>query len=204
MSISIIIVGAFHEIIELAEKNKVKVLGLIDNLRVGYYYNYSVLGTDNDISKIFNQYKSVPLVITPDNPTLREKLYKKYKKQGFKFACLVSNNAILSMSSSVGQGTIIQDGVNVSSEVTVGQFVKLNTYCNIMHNVIVGDFTTVAPNAVILGNVKIGKSCYIGANATLLPNIEICDKSIIGAGSVVIKNISSPGKYVGSPARLMK
>lgn len=201
MNNSIIIVGGFHEIIELAEEINAKIIGLIDNSRIGNYFNYPVLGTDDDIDKVYNQNGSVPVVITPDKPSLREKLYLKYQNKGFSFASLVSNQAKLSLSATFEQGTIIQAGVNVSSEVTVGEFVKLNSCCNIMHNVVVGDFTTIAPNAVILGNVKISKSCYIGANSTILPGINIGNNVIIGAGTVVTKDVPDGKTMVGNPAR---
>lgn len=195
-----IIVGAFHEIIELVEESDIEIFGLIDNQKIGTYRNYPVLCNDINASELPSEYKLVPLIITPDQPSVRCSLNYFYRDLGFNFVSLISRNAKISKSASVDNGTIIQHGVNISSEVNIGKFIKLNTACNIMHNVIIGDFTTIAPNAVVLGNVKIGKSCYIGSNATILPNIEICDCVIVGAGAVVTKNILHPGTYVGIPA----
>jgi len=47
---------------------------------------------------------------------------------------------------------------------------------------------------------KIGNHVSIGSNATILP-VDICDHVVIGAGAVVTKNISTPGVYVGNPAK---
>ncbi|MGA2408316.1 MAG: acetyltransferase [Bacteroidales bacterium] len=196
-----IIVGAFLEIIELAEETGVKIIGLIDNIKTGIYFNYPVLCNDHNAISLSSRFKKTPLIITPDLPIVRNKLFKLYDDLGFNFTVLVSKNSKVSNSAKIENGTIIQSGVNVSSEAVIGSFVKLNTCCNVMHNAIIADFTTIAPNAVVLGNVKIGKSCYIGANATILPNIEICDNAIIGAGAVVTKNIINPGKFVGIPAK---
>jgi len=202
MNIKAIIVGAFHEVIELTEELDIQIVGLIDNEKTGSYHSYPILCDDKNASKLSPEYKLVPVVITPDLPSVRYSLSKLYGDLSFNFISLISKDAKISKSAKVDTGTIVQHGVNVSSEANIGSFVKLNTYCNIMHNSIIGDFTTVAPNAVILGNVRIGKSCYIGSNSTILPNIEICDNTIIGAGAVVTKNISSPGTYVGIPAAI--
>jgi UDP-N-acetylbacillosamine N-acetyltransferase len=196
-----IIVGAFLEIIELAEELGIIILGMIDNLKIGDYSNYPILCNDHNAIGLQAELKRIPLIITPDLPIVRYNLYILYEKHGFTFRSLISNDSKISKSAKIKNGTIVQSGVTVSAECLIGSFVKLNSGCIIMHNSIIADFTTVAPRAVILGNVKIGKSCYIGANSTILPNLAICDNSIIGAGAVVTKNILKPGKYVGIPAK---
>lgn len=195
-----IVVGAFHEIIELAEELEIKILGLIDNEKTGNYWNYPILCNDANASELPHHYLIVPLIITPDKPTVRYHLNNRYEKLGFSFLTLISNSAKISKSAKIENGTIIQHGVNISSEANIGKFIKLNTACNIMHNVTIGDYSTIAPNAVLLGNVRIGKFCYIGANSTILPDIEICDNVTIGAGAVVTKSITKPGTYMGVPA----
>lgn len=196
-----ILVGAFHEIIELAEESKLHIIGLIDNTRKGKYRGYIILGSDVDSQSLFTTFGQIPLIITPDLPQLREKLFNKYSQQGYGFCQLISTRALISPSARIGNGTVVQSMVNVSSESSVGAFVKLNTGCNIMHEAVIGDFTTVAPNAVILGNVIIGRHCYIGANSTILPGIVIGDDIVVGAGSVVTRNLNDSGKYAGVPAK---
>ena len=201
MKNEIIIVGAFHEIIELAEENDYKIIGLIDNTKTDSYRNYIVFCNDSSAPKLNHKLKQIPLVISPDMPNLRMELEGFYKKNKFLFTSIISKRATISGSAKIALGTVVQSGVNISAEVEVGKFVKLNTMCNLMHNSVVGNYTTIAPNTVILGNVKIGKLCYIGANATILPNVQIVDKVVIGAGTVVTKNILKSGSYIGNPAR---
>ncbi|MEJ5961274.1 DapH/DapD/GlmU-related protein [Pedobacter immunditicola] len=203
MKNEIIIVGAFHEIIELAEDLNISILGLIDNEKVGLYRNYPILATDATSNDLSPEIKEVPIVITPDGPALRMKLSVMYKKFGYTFSSLVAIGAKVSKSAFIGNGVIIQHGVNVSAQAEIADFVKLNTYCNVMHNSAVGKYTTIAPGAVILGNVQIGESCYIGANSTILPNISVCDNVVIGAGAVLTKDINQPGTYIGVPAKRM-
>lgn len=200
----IIIVGAFHEIIELAEDNEIKIAGMIDNSLSGNYRGYKILCNDKEAPNLSKKYKEIPVLITPDIPALRKKLHIYYNESGFDFTSLVSGKAVISKSSVIEDGSVIQSGVNVSAESIIGKFVKLNTMSNIMHNSKIGDYTTIAPNAVILGNVAIGELCYIGSNATILPNVTICDNVVIGAGAVVTKSINKVGTFAGVPAILIK
>ena len=201
---NVILVGGFHEIIELCENNNYEIIGIIDKQGKGKYRDYDIICDDNNAVSLDDFYRKIPLIITPDLPNTRKKLFDYYSVLGFTFSTLVSNKANISKSVTPQEGCVIQDMANVSAESVIGKFVKLNTMCNVMHNSKIGDFSTVAPNAVILGYVEIGKYCYIGSNATVLPNISICDNVIVGAGSVVTKNIIISGIYVGTPARFVK
>ena len=203
MKVRAIVVGAFHEIIELAEETNIQIIGLIDNIKIGTYRNIAILGNDDQAEIIYLKYKNIPLILTPDKPMVRFKLTNHYTNLGFSFISLISKSSKISLSSKIETGSVVQHGVNISSESQIGKFVKLNTASNIMHDCIIGDFTTIAPNAVVLGNVKIGRRCYIGSNSTILPNLVICDDVIIGAGAVVTSHISVFGTYVGIPAQKM-
>lgn len=200
----VILVGGFHEIVELAEDNSVEIVGIIDKKGIGYFRQYQIISNDENASELKSFYRNIPLIITPDKPDIRKKLFEYYSNLGFFFSSLVSNKSTISKTATVEEGVVIQSGVNLSAETAIGKFVKLNSLCNIMHNSRVGEFSTIAPNAVILGNVNIGKLCYIGSNSTILPNIYICDNVVIGAGAVVTREITLPGVYVGVPAKLLK
>jgi len=205
MGNQILLIGGFVELIELCEDNEVTIIGIVDNSVVSNYKGIPIIGNDANVHEWSKEYLDNQLLISPDLPAVRKKLFLHYKKYGFQFTSLISSLARISKSATVGLGSVIQAGTNVSSEVYIGKFVKINTNANIMHNTTVGDFTTIAPNAVILGHVKIGESCYIGTNSTILPYVRICDNVIIGAGAVVTKNIETPyTTFVGVPAKNLK
>lgn len=201
MNNKVIIVGAFHEMIELCEDCGFQIVGIIDNQYTGDYNGIPILGTDDDASRLYHDYSDCNIVITPDLPKVREKLVALYAQVGYQFATVISPKAIISHSAKIGQGTVIQACVNVSASSTIGDFVKLNTYANIMHDDVVGNYATIAPNAVLLGYVHVGESSYIGANSTILPHISIGDGATVGAGAVVTKDVNDNVIVKGVPAK---
>lgn len=204
MNKDIIIVGAFHEMIELCEDCGFHIVGLVDNKYQGEFYGYPVIGTDSDCVMLHERYTDCDIVITPDSPRIRNKLRCIYSEAGFRFVTVISPKANVSRSATIGKGTVIQAGANISAGARIGEFVKLNTNANVMHDTIVGDYATIAPNAVLLGYVNIGKSAYIGANSTILPHIVVGSESTVGAGAVVTKNVDKNLIVAGVPARDLK
>lgn len=203
----VILVGCFHEMIQLCEECGFSVIGVIDfnphcleSLRCPNDILY--LGTDEDAYDIYEKYSNIPVVITPDTPFIRKKLFDKYKSVGFSFQTLIAPTAHISKNVNLGMGVVISHGVNVSSNSYISDFVKVNVNANIMHDCFVGNFTTIAPNAVLLGNVRVGDLSYVGANATILPYHNIANNTVIGAASVVTKDFTISGTYYGNPAKL--
>jgi len=201
MNNKILLIGGFHEAIELCESESIQLIGIIDNYKTGTYLGYKIFGNDDNAAEIYNAFSNVPVFITPDSPQKRSRLSQIYGDLGFGFSNLISSNSLISKSADIGKGVFIQSKVNISSFVRVGNFTRLNTMANIMHDTTIGDYCTIAPNAVILGNVDIGSHSYIGANATILPHLSIGSNVIIGAGAVVTKSIPSGVIMVGNPAR---
>ncbi len=126
----IILVGAFHEMIELCEMCKVKIIGIFDKAHKGSFMNYEIFGSDPDAKKYADRFNHYPIIISPDIPLLREKLFTFYQKAGYSFSGLISPTACISRTAIIDRTAVIQHGVNVSSSVRINQFVKLNSLCN--------------------------------------------------------------------------
>lgn len=76
--------------------------------------------------------------------------------------------------------------------------------CVIGKNFMIYQNCTIGSRVAGEGYPTVGNNVELCANSLILGNIEICDDCTIGASSLVIKTISSPGVYVGTPARLVE
>lgn len=181
----VIVVGAFLETIELCQEAGFEVVGIIDNNLKGDFYGIPIIGTDDDVIRLHDEYFSCGIVISPDSPKVKENLSVIYKNAGFSFPKIISPKAHVSKSARIEEGTIIQAGVNVSSNVHIGKMVKLNFNVNVMHDVRVENYCVIAPNVVLLGRSSVLESSYVGANTTVLMNAHILSYSNIGPCSIV-------------------
>jgi sugar O-acyltransferase (sialic acid O-acetyltransferase NeuD family) len=196
----VILVGGFIEMIELCIACGAEIIGIVAPNKESCF-GYPFLGTDNDAAAIRDQFGNSPVVLTPDSPSVRERLRNLYSGMGFPSCNLVHPNAAVSPSALLGAGVVIQQGAHVSALASIGNDVKLNIRANVMHEVVVGDLSTIAPNAVILGRVQVGKGVYIGANATVLPGLRLGDGAVVGAGAVVTRDVPPHTTVKGNPAR---
>ena len=199
----VILIGFFKETFELCKMLGYEIEGVVltDGEKES---DLPFLGNDNTFIKHKDKYINTKLVIVPDSPIVRRKLFIKYEREGFLFESIISKECNISSTAIINEGCFVQSGCNVSSDSVLGKGVRLNTNVNVMHDCYIGNYTSIAPSAVLLGRCKIGESSYIGANATILPDISVGDNTIIGAGSVVTRDVRSNIVVAGNPARYLK
>jgi sugar O-acyltransferase (sialic acid O-acetyltransferase NeuD family) len=199
----VLLVGAFHEIVELCELAGLTIAGIVDNTLSGEYRGYPIVGNDAGMQGKSSLFSGTPIILVPDQPERRKALAAYYASLGFEHRSLISPRAAVSPSAALGRGSVAQSGVTVSAQARVGEFARINTAATLMHDVVAGDFVTIGPGAVVLGNARIGELSYIGANATILPGIRIGARSIVGAGAVVTKDVPDGITVAGNPARAL-
>jgi sugar O-acyltransferase (sialic acid O-acetyltransferase NeuD family) len=139
---------------------------------------------------------------------LRRKIVEKHKKNhpGHKFPPLIHPSVIYDKRPGAvvfHEGAIICAGCILTTDIIISSFTQINLNCTIGHDSRIGAFSTVSPGAHISGKVEIGDLCFIGTNASIIENIKICPLVTVGAGATVVRDISSPGTYIGTPARII-
>lgn len=120
------------------------------------------------------------------------------------FGSVIHSSSYIDSSCRLGQGIFIYPGCVIDMNTIVGDNVLINTGCIIAHDSHIGDHSFLSPGVNIAGFVTIGKSASLGIGTIVIDNIAIGTGVRTGAGAVVTENISTPGLYLGVPAKLRK
>jgi UDP-3-O-[3-hydroxymyristoyl] glucosamine N-acyltransferase len=106
---------------------------------------------------------------------------------------------------------VIGDDVEIGSNVSVdrgalgstiiGQGTKIDNLVQIAHNVEIGDHAIVIAQAGIAGSSKLGNFVILAGQAGIGGHLKLGDHVTIGAQAGVMTDISDGGKWLGSPAQ---
>jgi len=123
---------------------------------------------------------------------------------GFGFGQVRHSSALISETSSLGEGSIASARVVVAAATTIGCHVILNRGVMVGHHTTVGDYVTISPGANVAGKVTIGDGSYIGMGAIVLDGRAIGPGAVVGAGAVVTRDVPPNVQVQGVPARVVK
>jgi UDP-perosamine 4-acetyltransferase len=194
-----IIVSADKEIIELArECGNIELIGILDPKKHPKTLGLPVLGDDNIWSELKQKHHDLKAILAVDPTGVKARLATHYGIPHL--AALISSDAYISPSASIGAGSLIQRGVKIMTEANLGTACKVNVNAVVHHDVSVGDYCTIAPGSQLLGAVKVEDRVFIGAGSIVMPKIRIGADSIIGAGAVVCSDVAAGTTVVGVPA----
>lgn len=182
----------------IEEQTDFELVGFLDQSVQAADRNIDNLGDDTAWQNLQKRFPNIKAILAIDPPAKKINLANHYGVSNL--SSIICTNAYIDHTAKLGQGVIIQRGVNISRDVHVGDLCKLNINCSLHHDVMLGDYSTIAPGATLLGNVRVGKAAYIGAGSVILPNISIADHVTVGAGAVVTKSITTKQTVVGVPA----
>ena len=194
MKKSLILVGGgghAKSCIDVVEsEKKFKILGILDNSKkIGTYVGkYKILGKDKDILKYKRFSNNILISVGQvNNNQIREKIFKRYKKIGFKFPIIISPFARVSKNSKIEEGSIIHHNVVINSGVLVGKNCIINTNAIIEHDSVIKNHTHISTSVTVNGNVEVGKNTFIGSGSILKNSTKIKSFSFIKMGSIIKK-----------------
>lgn len=206
--IAIVSSGGFaREVLTLIEainekEPKFEILGFID-VEKQTIHGYPVIGSDDDMN---DTQEPLSVVIAVGEPTLKEKIRRKYTNPLISFPTLIHPTSIIADHKNVriGQGCIVCAGTIITTDVVIKDFVTLNLQCTVGHDTIIEDYSAFMPSVNISGEVNVGKGVYVGTGAKIINQVEIGENTIIGAGAVVAKSLPANCTAVGVPAKPIK
>ena len=134
--------------------------------------------------------------------SIREAIYKSFKKKKYKFGTLIHPTAYISNWANIQEGSIVCPHAIVGFKASIGQNVIINTNAAIGHHVEIGQSSVICPNSTVAGNAKLGSSSFIGSNAVISPGKSVGKNASVSAGSVVYRNVKPNKLAVGNPAKV--
>ena len=211
MKKSIVIVGGGgHAKVLISVVKKLKTFDLVgytDLKDNGPILGAAFLGTDDILKDLNKAHGSLSGVIGLGSVRVSDKrrqLWDMLNREGYELPFIVSPDAVVNESVSIGEGTVVLDGAVINTGSRIGRNCVINTNSTVEHDCEIGDHAHVASGATLGGGVKVGENAMVGAGATVIQYVSICPECMVGAGAVVIKDISETGTYVGNPARKLR
>ncbi len=105
---------------------------------------------------------------------------------------------------------VIHDDVEIGANVTVdcatfgstviGQGTKIDNLVQIAHNVIVGRYCIIMGQSGIAGSTHLGDYCVIGAQVGILGHLKLGNQAMVGGKSGVVRDIPDGEAVLGYPA----
>ncbi len=198
--------GHCHSVLDsILAKNEFARIGIIDFDKNVSVLGVEVVGTDDDLPKLFAEgWKYAFLTVgSIGNTRLRHKLYEQICAIGFAIPSIIDPTAIIAKNVEIAKGVFIGKRVVLNEGTRIGELSIINTGAIVEHDCTIGKFAHISPGAILCGQVEVGQDCHIGAGSVVRQLIRIGNNSIIGAGSVVVGNIPCKVKAYGNPCKVV-
>jgi sugar O-acyltransferase (sialic acid O-acetyltransferase NeuD family) len=198
--------GFAREVNMLCDQLDIRVHGFLDerpHMKGVVVDGVPVLGVLDDVRSLRQEVGIVSAGV--GDPELRRRFAALVKASGFAHAEPIVHPAVhVSRHSTIGLGSVVCAGVNMTVNVRIGCHVIVNLNSTIGHDVRIEDFTTLSPGVNISGNVSVGEGVYIGTNAAVRERLRIGARSVVGGGAFVMRDVPERVLVAGVPAEVKK
>ena len=153
-----------------------------------------------------NQYRDVQAVFMVGSPSSHKERSRIFEKldTDCAFPALIHPSAVISPSTTIGEGSVVFPHVSIGSDAYIGRHVMMLPGSVVSHHCHVGDFTCIAANVTVCGVCRIGKECYLGAGCSVRERVEVGEQSLIGMAACVLHDIPAQNSVAGNPARPLR
>lgn len=191
----------------IKSNNNYEIVGVTDTQGIGQnILDIPIIGNDDMLLNLYSKGVENAFVCIGalNNIALRDKIFYKLKKIGFKIPKLIHKDAMISPYAEVQNGTCVMAGAVINPEAVIGENCIINTSSVIEHECVIGRNTHISPKSCIAGGTNIGYNCHIGMGSCIIQGKNIGNNTIVGAGAVVINDIEDNVTAVGVPAEIIK
>ena len=142
-----------------------------------------VVGSIADLSALRKEYQL--LVVTIGNNRLREELYAQADALDYEFPNILAKTAYVSPFAKLGWGCILLNNAVVQNGAQVGNGVVLNVGVEAHHDCFIDDGALIYTNSVIRTGARVGKRAKIGSTVTVSNFAIVSEDAVIPDGAVV-------------------
>lgn len=161
---------------------------------------YSIIGGVDSLDFLSQDHY---VVIAIANYEVKKKIVNRLNGR-FKFATIVHPKVWIHDFMTLGEGSIVYEGVILTANIQIGNHVIISPKCGIGHDSIIKDYVSLLWNVNVSGNDVIEEGVMMGSGSTVIQGKTIGKGSVIGAGAVVITDICEYSTAVGVPAKVVK
>lgn len=189
--------GHCKVVIDILQSNKEVVTAILDdNPKTEVSLDVPVIQSGEFVFE-----KGSKLIVSIGDNVIRKKIVQRL---GSDYHIAIHPKSIISVFSSIGEGTIVAAGAIINVDAIIGKHCIINTAAVVEHDCVIEDYVHLSPNVGLAGDVKVGEGTHIGIGAVVIQGIKIGKWATIGAGTVIIKDVPDYAVVVGNPGRIIK
>jgi sugar O-acyltransferase (sialic acid O-acetyltransferase NeuD family) len=117
-----------------------------------------------------------------------------------RYASVVHPRVHVPPGSRVGRGSVLLEGVVMTTDVQVGAHVVVMPHVTLTHDDVVEDFATLCAGVSLGGHVHVGEGAYLGMNSSVREHLRVGRDAVLGMGAALVAPLPPGETWVGVPA----
>jgi sugar O-acyltransferase (sialic acid O-acetyltransferase NeuD family) len=132
--------------------------------------------------------------------TLRATKYLEGKKKGYSFISYANSSFYRAEDLNIGENCFILDNQSISLDVRIGNNVVMWSSNHIGDLTVIEDHVWLSSHVTIAAEVAIRPYCFLGIGATVGNKVELAEKTFVGANALVASNTAENSVYLAGEA----